>query len=267
LAAALPAQGAAPRPAEPVALVTELRWSEARSLALFEACDRDADDLLDVLELRRALVDLQGTRDPAVFRRLDTDNSGFVEWPEFDARYRTSLETIGKFRVQPLREVPLLRDPTTPASDVDPSERILGALDEDGDEALSPAEFTKFLRRMAIDVRLADKFALLDLDDSGQLELLEFAPVLQWAPQVWTQMGRTEEVRRAMPEEYRSADRDLNGVIDAGELRSALARIHPSLARWTESILDAADRQRSGTLGAAELFAARAAARSRGAER
>ncbi|MDA0375558.1 MAG: EF-hand domain-containing protein [Planctomycetota bacterium] len=238
-------------------LAVETVWSETRGLALFAACDRNGDDRLDLFEVRHCLVDLQATRDPSVFRRLDTDNSGFVEWPEFAERFKVSLGRAGRFQVQPYRQPAAMRDPASPSSEIDPSEQMLGALDGDGDGGLSRAEFTAFVRRMAGNAELVNRFAALDTDRSGKLELTEFAPVLMFVPQVWQKMSASEDLRRAMPADFRGADRDLNGVIDRAELRASLTRLHPSLGHWTDVILNAADRSRNGTLGAAELVASR----------
>ncbi|MGA0059764.1 MAG: EF-hand domain-containing protein [Planctomycetota bacterium] len=258
LALGLAAQEAGTKPAEP-AVIVETVWSETRGLALFAACDRNGDDRLDLFEVRHSLVDLQASRDPSVFRRLDTDNSGFVEWPEFAERFQVSLGRAGRFQVQPYRDPAALRNPAAPSSEIDPSEQMLGALDGDGDGGLSRAEFTAFVRRMAGNAELTSRFDALDTDRSGKLELTEFAPVLMFVPQVWQKMSASEDLRRAMPADFRGADRDLNGVIDRAELRAALTRLHPSLAHWTDVILNAADRTRNGTLGAAELFASRRA--------
>lgn len=270
LAAALVAAAAAaqvpvvgpqePEPQDRPVLV-ETRYSEPRSLALFEACDRDADDRLDVFEIRDTVVDLQGTRDPAIFRKLDTDSSGFVEWYEFDARLRTALERAGSTRLRPYRTPPELSDPTATVSDIDPTEKLLGSFDTDGNGGLSQEEFAGFLRKTIRDDRLASQFEALDLDHSELLDVREFAPVLQFVPQVWEQMSASEDARRALPPEFRAADRDLNGAVDRSELRAALTVIHPSLARWSERILAAADRTRNGSLGAAELAAATAKAK------
>lgn len=238
-------------------VIVETVWSETRGLALFAACDRNGDDRLDLFEVRHCLVDLQATRDPSVFRRLDTDNSGFVEWPEFAERFKVSLGRAGRFQVQPYREPAAMRNPASPSSEIDPSEQMLGALDGDGDGGLSRTEFTAFVRRMAGNAELSNRFDALDTDRSGKLELAEFAPVLMFVPQVWQKMSASEDLRRAMPADFRGADRDLNGVIDRTELRGALTRLHPSLAHWTDVILNAADRSRNGTLGAAELVASR----------
>lgn len=250
------AQQTGPGESEPE-LAVETVWSETRGLALFAACDRNGDDRLDLFEVRHCLVDLQATRDPSVFRRLDTDNSGFVEWPEFAERFKVSLGRAGRFQVQPYRQPAAMRDPASPSSEIDPSEQMLGALDSDGDGGLSRAEFTAFVRRMAGNAELTNRFAALDTDRSGKLELTEFAPVLMFVPQVWQKMSASEDLRRAMPADFRGADRDLNGVIDRAELRASLTRLHPSLGHWTDVILNAADRSRNGTLGAAELAASR----------
>jgi Ca2+-binding EF-hand superfamily protein len=252
------AQEQGPDEREPQVIV-ETVWSETRGLALFAACDRNGDDRLDLFEVRHCLVDLQATRDPSVFRRLDTDNSGFVEWPEFAERFKVSLGRAGRFQVQPYRDPAALRNPAAPSSEIDPSEQMLGALDADGDGGLSRVEFTAFVRRMAGNAELTNRFDALDTDRSGKLELTEFAPVLMFVPQVWQKMSASEDLRRAMPADFRGADRDLNGVIDRTELRAALTRLHPSLSHWTDVILNAADRTRNGTLGAAELVASRTA--------
>lgn len=249
-----------PGSSEQRTILVEERYGEPRSLALFAACDRDSDDRLDVFEIRSAMVDLRDTRDASVFRRLDADSSGFLEWNEFDERFRTLVQRSGSFRVRPVHEPVPLRDPTVPVAEMDPTATVLRAVDTDGDGGLAASEFAAFLRKHADNDGLARHFDTLDLDRSGLLDEHEFAPVLQWVPDVFDQLiAAREDDRSAIPPDHRAADRNLDGVIDRDELRAALALLDPSLKRWTDRILTRADRTRNGTLGGAELTAASAA--------
>ena len=102
-----------PEPATAREWIAETYDSE-RSWALFAGCDTDADDRLSVFEAGRALPYLEQGRNRAAYRQLDADADGFVQWPEFDARFRFEIRTQGRFRVFASRPVP--ESPRTSAS-------------------------------------------------------------------------------------------------------------------------------------------------------
>ena len=242
-------------------ILVETVWSQTRSLELFAACDRDGNDRLDVFEIRAALVELGNSRDPSVLRRLDTDSSGFLEWPEFDARFRLAIDKAKSFRVRPALPPPPIEDPTATPAVPDATELVIGVTDDNGDGLLSRPELAAFLRRLRQDPALIEHFPTLDRDGSGTLDVEEFRPVVMMVPNVLVLLGANEQLRRGLPADDREADRNLDGSIDRAELRAALIRLHPSLERWTDRVMLAADRSRNGTLGGAELAAARTTAR------
>ncbi len=257
-AAAVPAQ----EPVEPEVL-TELVYHEARSLALFAACDKTLDDRLDVFEFGAAFVDLEDPRDPSIFRKVDGDASGFVEWSEFDVRLAQSIERVGQVRVRPVRAVSDVRDPTIPPPPIDPTEQILGRFDVDRDGRLGTDEFRTFVMRADLDPTVVERLTVLDTDHDGSLDVPELAPVIQAAPSIWQRLAPHEREIRAMPSEFRAIDVNLDGAIGRSELEVVLARIHPSLVAWTQRVMADADRSRDNTLGSSELTTAAATARRR----
>jgi Ca2+-binding EF-hand superfamily protein len=260
------AQGSGARPEAPpqqpgstdqrATIVSESRYDRARSWALFAACDADADDRLSLFEVRRSFVDLGGADNLDAFRRLDTDASGFVEWPEFDRRFRLSIEQAGSFRVRPSRAVSAPRDPAAPASDADPVLFLIISIDTDGDDRLDLTEFTELLRLANVDPALSQGFAALDTDRSGELDRSELGPALQVLPGIWQLMPGESNSQTNLPIEFRPVDRNLDGVIDAKELEASLRRTDPTLVRWAARILRDADRSGNGSLGATEIRAA-----------
>ncbi|MGE0144625.1 MAG: hypothetical protein AB7I19_13945 [Planctomycetota bacterium] len=259
----LPAQEPEVAPPAPETLVVESQHRESRSLALFAACDRNADDRLDVFEFGNAFVDLEDRRGSLVFRSSDADASGFLEWSEFDERMRVTIERNGRVRLRPLREVAEIRDPTIPPPAIDPTEQIIEQFDIDQDGGLSADEFRSVLRRAQLDMRIANRFAELDADADGALRAPEFGPILLYASQIWQRIAPHEKDIRRMPAAYRATDLNLDGAIDLRELELGLSRIQPSLARWANRVLYDADRSRDKMLGAAELNTAGEHARER----
>ncbi|MBK8976394.1 MAG: hypothetical protein IPM29_10730 [Planctomycetes bacterium] len=264
----LPTPDAAPPAPSPDAnaaprgqLLVEQVRTDTRSWALFAACDANADDRLDVFEARAALVDL-GSDPLESLRRIDANSDGFLQWPEFDARFQTALERAGSFRVRVVRPVREPLDPAAPGSSDDPTQLLLRATDRDGDGGISPAELRQLLESSGLDPLLIERFPALDFDSSGRLEQTEFSPLLQFLPGAWNDGGIRSQRRRALPADDRAADTDLDGVLSRAELEASLRLLHPSLARWTGGILSRADRSGDAQLGGTELVAARHAARA-----
>lgn len=261
--ASLRAQDSDAKPAqEPL---TELVYHESRSLALFAACDRNLDERLDVFEVGAAFVDLEDPRDPSMFRRIDTDASGYIEWPEFDARFLRAIDRVGQLRLRPVHPIADVRDPTIPPPPVDPTEQILGRFDIDHDGMLSAEEFKSFVRRAELDANVVERLPVLDTNGDGMLDVPELAPVIQAIPSIWHRLAPHEREIRAMPAEFRAIDVNLDGAIARTELEVGLARIHPSLALWVQRVLADADRSRDAMLGPSELSTALNSARERAA--
>ena len=68
----------------------------------------------------------------------------------------------------------------------------------------------------------------------------ELAPVATMLPNLTNPPGTPGG--KQLPDGYREADANGDGVIDAAELAEALRQLHPGLARWAPRILDDADR-------------------------
>ncbi len=237
-------------------IVSESHYDRQRSWALFAACDADADDRLTIYEVRRTFVDLGGADNLDSFRRIDTDANGFVEWPEFDRRFRLSIEQSGSFRVRPVRPIEAPRDPAQPVNEADPVQLLIAAVDTNGDDRLDLTEFTELLRIANVDPSHSQFFVPLDTDRSGQLDENELGPALQYLPGAWKLMPGESGTQTNLPIEFRPVDRNLDGVVDVKELESALRRTYPTLARWSARILHDADRSGNGSLSAAEIRAA-----------
>lgn len=249
-----------PQPA-PLSLPVSIEraHSEGRSLTLFAGCDTNADDRLDLFECRRAFVDLVGTS-TAGFRSIDTDADGYISWPEFDTRFRTSIQRTGSLRLRPSRSVPEFVDPTEPV-DEDPTLEFIRRIDKDGDDALSKEQLAGLLADSGQDPALAENFPSLDVDGSGKLEAGEFAPLMQFISGAWANDAAGEAKRRSLPPDFRNGDLNLDGVIDRRELEASLRLLHPSLARWSQVVLRDVDRTGDERLAGTELGAAAAEAR------
>ncbi|MCA9289814.1 MAG: EF-hand domain-containing protein [Phycisphaerales bacterium] len=247
-----PGQSPPPTPLLPVSI--ERAYSEGRSLTLFAACDTNADDRLDLFECRSAFVDLVGSS-TAGFRSIDTDADGYISWPEFDARFRTSIQRTGSLRLRPSRSVPEFVDPTV-ALDEDPALEFIRRIDKDGDDALSKEQLAQLIADSGQDPALAENFPTLDVDGSGKLEASEFAPLMQFISGAWANDAAGDARRRSLPPDFRNADLDRDGVIEPKEMEAALRLLHPSLARWSPLILREVDRTGDERLAGSELLAA-----------
>ena len=78
---------------------TQVRWRHARVVDLFRALDDDANGKISAAEFVKAMEQLGpqlqkiGANDiTAVYRSLDLDNSGGVEYKELDRLLRTSIK-------------------------------------------------------------------------------------------------------------------------------------------------------------------------------
>ncbi len=220
----------APTPKEPtIKSITErlknsqrnyTEYSRALSWSLFEACDANGDDRLNLFEASRAIPSLGGPQDAASFRALDTNKDGFVHWPEFDTRFRETIARDGIFAVKPPRPVFLVRDPSAAEEkkvDLAPHQQILELVDSDEDEAISPDELTLFLKIAGLPPQLATQhFAKLDADSSGKLTRNEFEAILSsQLPKIFGKRPKQDDkMHERLPEDLRAVDKDRNGVID-----------------------------------------------------
>ena len=259
---------AAPAPSAPVATVhvpplpaqIERRYqgsySEPVSRELFAACDLDGDDHLDVLEATDSFDSLRSPRDVDGYARFDVDRDGFIDWPEFDARFRRGIENGGTFRVRTRR---MLSPSTIPAPPLPPTplRRFLQLHDTDRDGGLSGAEIDKLLEVSGLPPTLAVQLRLLDLNGSGSIDETELAPWFELLPPAVRAGGNladpTATPATPLPPPWFAADKDGDGKIDGVELRSVLLRMDPLLARWDMALFGKLDRDRDNALPAADL--------------
>lgn len=243
------AAAAAPQDAPPPLEARRYRgtYSESVSRELFGACDGNGDDRLDVLEAVDAFDLLPSPRDHKGYARFDPDRDGFVTWPEFDQRFRKSLETTGGFRIRTRRAFSM---PEAPPQKATALQKFLRAFDQDGDGELSPGEVQKMLSATGLPVTLAAPLMATDIDASGSISEAELAPWFQSLP-----LNQLPQVAGAstLPRPWFDGDADKDGAIDLDELRSVLQTLDPGLLRWARELFQRLDLDGDGALRADEL--------------
>lgn len=248
-----------PRPSTVQGAWTEISsYSEERSRAAFHACDRDADDRLSVFEAGRALRSFGSVEDRDAFLRVDANTDGYIEWPEFDRRFREILNSGGNLQLRPYRPK-MLAPPQKAAEAAGPTKatRLHDLLDRDDDGKVSADEFQKFAVALGVVAgQETNTITALDTDQSKTLEPKELSPLAEKLPERLLGPTPTGDAKSRLPPGYRAADRNRDGVLDAAELRRALQRIDPVLGRWTEVILRNADISKNGALGRLEIESA-----------
>ncbi len=259
-----PAKAPAPtgqpgKPQEPKPQATAERvyrgpYDVTTSRDLFSACDRDADDRLDVLEAGDALDGLRDAKDHDGFARYDSDRDGYVTWPEFDAVFRQSLLRQGVVRLRPCRP---LRSDSRSSGEL---QQFLRLHDGNGDAALDPAEIERLVRLGILPPTLTSKLRSLDHDGSGRLEEAELAPWFEQLPRASRPVVERPGVGSVLPAPWNRCDADRDQTISKDELGLALRRIDPSLERWVPQLLQKLDGNRDGKLQSGELPAPAAAA-------
>ncbi|MCK5940948.1 MAG: hypothetical protein KAI24_03170 [Planctomycetes bacterium] len=222
-------------------------YSESVSRELFRACDGNSDDRLDVFETVDAFDLLPSARDHRSYARFDTDRDGFVTWPEFDQRFRKSLEAGGTFRVRTARSFTM---PEPPPQKETPLRQFLRTFDADGDGALSPTEIEQLLKATGLPTTLAVPLMASDLDGSGSIDEAELAPWFESLPiaQLTASAGASP-----LPQPWFDGDRDGDGAIDLEELRAVLRGLDPGLLRWAADLLQKLDADKDGKLRGPEL--------------
>lgn len=229
-------------------------YEEEYSRALFSACDANADDRLNVLEATQTIESLISEQPQEAFRRVDTNDDGYLSFAEFDREYRLVVQRGGTLRILPARPLPPLR-PRTESQDLAAAARLVAIYDTNGDEQLSAREFATLCERRRVLGDQTTLFAGLDTDVSGTLsadELTGFARLPGVALSPDADLG----AHSRLPPPFKAADLDQDGALSLGELDRLLRRIDPGLRRWTKTILTSADKSGNGTLGFSELLAA-----------
>jgi Ca2+-binding EF-hand superfamily protein len=225
---------------------------ERTSRDLFTACDGDGNDRLDIFEVSQCLDAMRTPQDAEPFRRLDSDRSGYLNWPEFDAYYRRTLNAGATFRVRPLRKSVL---PQPEAKSSSPMQRFVQMHDKNGNGSLDPTEIEQFLLRASLPPALATELRQLDADRSGRVDPAELRP---WFDRVSGQSALALERATAdsrLPPPWNHADGDANGLVDDVEVGRLLSRLDPRLAGWAVELHRRWDQNRDGVLQPTELVA------------
>lgn len=228
--------------------------TDARSREMFTACDGDSDDRLDLFEACEALETLGDPKDGAGFRRLDQDRDGFVTWPEFDQHFRSVVQRGATFRVRTCRRLVTQAPEQLQPQTATPIQRFLKLYDQNGNGGLDPAEIDLLVQKAGLLPVVGTQLKALDLDKSGRVEETELAPFFESVRGSLALPGlEAEKPTSPLPPQWATIDANGDGLIDAEELRRALQRLDPDLARWAERLLQRLDRDRSGKLGPDEL--------------
>ncbi len=236
------------KPTTPELRQSAIRWSEAQSRRLFAGADGNADDRLDLFEAASALDSIGSPKEREVFRRLDRNRDGYVNWPEFDAHFRDLVEHGGTLRVRMARPMPPIDDQGE--AEASPARRLLRLWDTDGSGDLSEAELRAMLQGLGAPPAVQARPPRLDQDGSGTVSEAELAPVLQLVPGL-AGAGGPKGSRLPLP--WRQADADQDGSLSLAEFTDALRRLDPTLAAWAARLLRRADQNGDGKLDEAEL--------------
>jgi Ca2+-binding EF-hand superfamily protein len=228
--------------------------TDARSREMFTACDGDSDDRLDLFEASEALETLGDPKDGTGFRRLDRDRDGFLTWPEFDQHFRSVVQRGATFRVRTCRRLVTQAPEQLQPQAATPLQRFLKLYDQNGNGGLDPAEVDLLVQKAGLLPVVGTQLKALDLDKSGRVEETELAPFFESVRGSLSLPGlEPDRPTSPLPPAWAATDANGDGLVDLAELRRALQRIDPGLARWAERLLQRLDRDRSGKLGPDEL--------------
>ena len=210
-------------------------YSEQTSRALFRACDRDGDDRLTLREARRALQDMDRTR----FARIDKNGDGRIQFDEFDKSFKDTAAHGGELV---LTEWARKRLPASFARkyDVPPVlRRWFANLDRDDNDRLDRNEWKQVVAQL--EQEPTARFVRLDRNLDGSLTVVELEPILKLITRLEARRPRNPNARRPLPRGFRVADLDANSLLDLSEIERALSRVHPTLVRLAERVLQSAD--------------------------
>jgi len=228
--------------------------SEARSREMFTSCDGDSDDRLDLFEACEALETLGDPRDSSAFQRLDRDRDGYLTWPEFDLHFRSIVQRGNTFRVKTCRRLVPQAPEQQQAVPLTPMQRFVQTYDKNGNGGLDPNEIDDLIKVIQLPPVIGTGMKALDMDFSGRVEESELAPFFDRLRGTIAIPGlELPKSATALPPAWAPIDANADGVIDIGELKNALRHLDPTLARWAELLLKQLDRDKNGTLDAAEL--------------
>ncbi|GAB4152249.1 MAG: hypothetical protein Fur0037_21010 [Planctomycetota bacterium] len=226
-------------------------WDRNRGRALFEACDEDRDDALDLLETFAALEWRIDPSAPERFRRLDRNRDGFLDWAEFDAFASAVIAEGRTFRLALSRDLPPSAEVSLAPASL--AENLLQLFDSDADGSMSNKEFAALLRRAGLPESLASRFSMLDTDRSGVLGVAEIDPLLKLGiPQIANLTAKRGGVA-LLPQPYAAWDLDGSGILDRTEVAVAVKRADPELARFAPQIFAGLDKDHDGRLSLSEL--------------
>jgi len=244
IAAQDPQPEAEPEP-EPVGKVGRTSLdvhTEQTSRELFSACDRDSDDRLDLFEACDALENLGDPKDSRSFLALDRDRDGFLQWPEFDEHYRSSIQRGGTFRVRTCRRFVKQLPELQQAKTATPLDVFIQLNDTNENGGLDPEEIQKIVRDLGLLPVLETQLKRLDLDQSGLIEPAELAPWFEQIRSVVSLPGVSElPTPSGMPSPWGEIDSNGDSAIDIEELTQALRRLDPGLARWATVVMKKLD--------------------------
>jgi Ca2+-binding EF-hand superfamily protein len=229
------------------------RHSEKTSRAAFRACDTSADDQISILEAMRTI---RGLGDAELFRRLDLDSDGYLQWPEFDRYFRDTVARGLTVQIRPQRPLPAgIADEESGDPMQDNAKRMHTLLDKNGDGTVAVDEALQVVKASNMPASIVQIVAGLDADQSGDIseaELLTVARMFPAAPSAPTGAGKSKRSPAAATG-LRSADTDRDGIIDEKELGAAIGRLDPALSRWAAQIITDADDSGNGSIGPLEL--------------
>lgn len=218
--------------------VRVLGYDERTSRDAFAGCDENGDDRIDIREATRALPNMVDSRGPVGFQTLDVNRNGYLQWPEFDAHFRSLIDRGASFNFRPAFEFHLNPMSRTPAA-TSRAQRIaeftitLVALDDDPE--MSKQEFAKLVTTLGQPPETNTLFPTIDTDRSGTISAAELRPIVANVP--------------ALLELVEKSPTPLAGV----DVAERLERMHPTLGRWKREIIRAADKNGDGVLVESEL--------------
>ena len=217
-----------------------LGYDERTSRDAFAGCDENGDDRIDIREATRALPNMVDSRGPVGFQTLDLNRNGYLQWPEFDAYFRSLIERKASFNFRPAIEFqlnPVRRAPAAKSQAQQVVELTLSlvALDEDPD--MSKQEFAKLVTTLGQPPETNSLFPTIDTDRSGSISAAELLPIVANVPALL-------EMVQKSPAEVTTITEDV---------AQRLERMHPALGRWKRQIVRAADKNGDGKLDETEL--------------